>query len=144
VNQLILDAGGTASSVIDAMIQGLRNIPEGFVVSMGTYGIFEGNICFGCAATCAVMQISGVTFTPETISGFAKRAAVTGYSPEDITDFENAINWLREGYLGALEDLLGVSLPKPSIALPRLQTSTWEQNLWAYEAYRDQLKEAGL
>jgi hypothetical protein len=144
MNQLIVDAGGKASDVIDAMIQGLQNIPENFKINMGTYGNSIDEVCYGCAATCAVMRISGKTFAPGNILSSILRSKITGYSEFEEKQFERAIDELRLGNHFLLGYLVGVDLPEPNIPLDELETHNWGKLLPAYEAYRDQLREAGL
>jgi hypothetical protein len=144
MNKLIKAAGGKASDVLDAMIQGLKNHPKNFEVDMDVYGEFSNEICFGCAATCTVMQISGVTFTPYDIGDRADRAKVIKISEKDLDAFEWAIDSVRRGYMWRLEKLIKIDLPVPIVPLPRLSTLTWEEELPAYEAYRDQLRNLGL
>jgi hypothetical protein len=141
MNELVKDAGGKASDVVAAMIGGLKNPPPKFKIHMEFFGRTNGTVCYGCAATCAVMQISGKVFTPE---NFYIRAKTTGYSFDDYLDFEIAVDSFRRGELSGLENLIGTALPEPKIFLPELQTATWKSELWAYEAYRDQLREANL
>jgi hypothetical protein len=144
MNKLVRDAGGTASSVIDAMIQGLQNVPENFEIDMSSYGDSSNGVCYGCAATCTIMQISGNVFTPYEINGIYLRSLATGYSELDVLDFESIIDDLRQGDLLPIKEELDVTLPEPKIELPVLGTSTWKEGLWVYEAYRDQLREVGL
>jgi hypothetical protein len=144
VNQLILAAGGKASDVIDAMIQGLRNPPKGFVVSLDAYGKFDENVRYGNIETLALMHVTGVILTPEEIENSKSRAKAIEHSEDDLLKFEWAIKDLRWGQLVVLEMITETRLPKPKTPLTWLKGDNWRQGLLAYGRYRDQLKKVGL
>lgn len=133
----------TPFEVIDSMIQGLKN-PK-CVVHMGSFGCAIDRTCFGCAATNAIMYLSGITFTPENIETTDSRAAALGIGSKILYYFENAIDNLREGCLdianGCLREI-GVAPIKYDInkTYPRLTTDTYLENLHYYEALRDEQK----
>ena len=60
----------TMYEAIDAMLIGLETIPNGsFKIDMTTFGNIDNNVCYGCAATCALQQLYDVRFTSDNIFG---------------------------------------------------------------------------
>ena len=118
---------GKPSVALKAMCDGLREHSkrDDFAVRMGTYGDAEGNICYGCAATCAVQQIAGVRFTPNTVpvdhwhDGFENHAKACGILHADIREFEFAIDNAREGEMERLFSYFNVPVES------RLGNGTW-------------------
>lgn len=121
------------SQVIDAMIHGLQKAaddPE-FRFDMLTFGDVREDICYGCAATCAVQELYGIRFTPEQYLKTAQTGqkgtychiAVLGDS--DIPEFEYMIDSLRSGHLA---DLLRYCLIAPDLTNARWRAlcSRWE------------------
>jgi hypothetical protein len=160
---------GKMHVAVQAMIDGLKTHSkrEDFIIKMSTYGeLSEKNICFGCAATCAVQQLSGVTFTADKIR--SKFPAVKGYSIDllpssqavlldmkssDINHFEESINALRQTGIGPLMTYFGFDDIVKEISiysflrenpLEKLATSNWEKNLEGYQKLADFLKENDL
>lgn len=133
----------TPFEVIDSMIQGLKD-PK-CIVYMGSFGAKVDGTCFGCAATNAIMYLSGITFTPENIETTDSRAAALRIDIRTLDYFEFAIDNLREGRLDIANDCLreiGVAPIKYDInkTYPRLTTDTYLENLHYYEALRDEQK----
>jgi hypothetical protein len=97
MNQLVERAGGKASAVIRAMCDGLEanERRDDFKIRMSTFGLAALHKCFGCAATCAVMQISGHRFTPAVIASSRDRAKELDLDWDDVEKFEMAIDRLR-------------------------------------------------
>jgi hypothetical protein len=59
------------SELLQAMVDGLmrhKDLPD-FKVDMETFGRAEDDICYGCAATCALSELMGTTH-PEAVRGF--------------------------------------------------------------------------
>ena len=86
------------SEIIRAMLRGLAK--EHVRVRMCSFGEFHNGICFGCAATNTVCEISGIVFTPMTIDVLRHGAALNA-DPEFVYGFEGAIDSLRNGWLDA-------------------------------------------
>jgi hypothetical protein len=98
VNRLIEMAGGKASLVVRAICDGLEDVPPDFRVDMGTYGVYSHGVCFGCAATCAVMKIAGVQFDAASVRSSDSRATEAGLSHRDLLEFEGIVDGFRSGY----------------------------------------------
>lgn len=91
------------SRALQAMLDGLEAMENrsDFVIRMSTFGYALLNVCYGCAATCAVQQLAGYVFTPDDY----KRDGDTTYMQSqsikadtlDLERFEFAINDFRLG-----------------------------------------------
>jgi len=110
------------SVAIALMLKGLRSTDEerGFEIAMDTYGRstvnhLTGKVkCFGCAATAAVQSTFQRPLTPQEVSSSGGVAPqITGSQLEDMLEFEEAINGLRQGRIagriGPLLNYLGLS-----------------------------------
>jgi hypothetical protein len=97
----------SASDIIMAMVESLTHPPIinidmssfGRVATKTTKYLFgliklHKRVCYGCAATNTICRISGITFTPNTIS---KRARTINSDERFLDIFESAINALRKG-----------------------------------------------
>jgi hypothetical protein len=87
------------SLAVKAMIEGLRKAKNrsDFKIDMSTFGASEDGICFGCAATCAVAQLTGKNLPPKIIDETLDAAKWLGVELEDMESFEAAIDGLRRG-----------------------------------------------
>jgi hypothetical protein len=146
---------GKMWKAVQAMIDGLikQSKREDFKIDMGSFGDseiedFTGKvICFGCAATCAVQEITKKNLTAKHMVE-TKRAAFLKLVYDDMDYFEIGINELRNGgdlyhlkkYLGIPKEV-NLKLVKN---LPFLTTDTWRENLPAYQKFADLLKEKDL
>jgi len=98
-----------ASEIIMAMVDALTHPPI-INVDMDTYGdvkwrtktylfgLIKGKttkVCFGCAATNTICQISGKKFTEDNIQSTQNRAKFLGSDWSFLRGFEHAINQLR-------------------------------------------------
>jgi hypothetical protein len=139
------------SEIMQAMISGLQN--EHVRVDMDTYGYFEGRelVCYGCAATNSLCEISGKKFTGPEVIHERDRADFLEVKQGFIYSFEQAIDSLRKG--GSYEynlyasdvaialvpeefnDLIGL--------LPVLDTWNFKKHLPEYQAACDTIKAAG-
>ena len=85
----------TASSAIKGMVEGLIEIPgtevhgKLFKIDMSTFGAAGHTICFGCAATCAILNAD-----PSLPVDMYARDTVNFI---DLFEFESSINCLRVG-----------------------------------------------
>lgn len=94
----------TPSAALKAMCDGLekQSRRKDFIVDMGTFGSREGKVCFGCAATCATQQASGIDLTLETIENEDERSDRLAVDYSDLNRFEIAMNAARLGCLRQL------------------------------------------
>ncbi|MCK5608229.1 hypothetical protein KAR91_40485, partial [Candidatus Pacearchaeota archaeon] len=77
------------------MLIGLETIPNGsFKIDMTTFGNIDNNVCYGCAATCALQQLYDVRFTSDNIF---KRDRVLDIDMIALAQFENAVDMFRTG-----------------------------------------------
>lgn len=138
----------TPSSAIRAMINGLRNQSQrdDFSVDMLTFGAHIGSTCFGCAATCAVQQATGINFTRDSIKSCVSKSKAVGVSPLHLQQFEYVIDDLRLGAIAPLFEYYDLDIPRELICLdlPLMVNSTWEDSLPAYEALAAELEKSGL
>lgn len=142
---------------VEAMIVGLetQSKREDFIINMSLFGEYseKRTVCFGCAATCAVQQLTGINLTASNIRQLGHPAALnTEY--EDTIAFEGAIDNLRTGYIDELAEyfnLLSVdvrcsALHRLSVHyesidyLPMLNSQDWEEKLHRYRVLLRYLK----
>lgn len=144
---------------VEAMIVGLetQSKRDDFRIAMSTFGKaykkYGKPVCFGCAATCAVQQLTGVNIGVDNIEP-KNHADAIGTLAEDTIDFEGAIDGLRTGYIDGLAEYFKVpsitinhsSLYRLSIQydgrdyLPILNSQDWEKNLHRYRVLLRYLK----
>ncbi len=141
-----------ASEIVQAMIDGLKK--EWVTIDMFSYGHVNGKVCYGCAATNAICQITNHEFTPEEMNEFIAKKAEDAYSTSSfIRKFEAAINALRKGRIDiynlyaksikiktfplSLERELGFSLPW-------LVNQSYKEYLPKYQELADLLRKKGL
>lgn len=131
----------SGKEIVMAMVNGLLH--GYYTINMGTFGNTEDGICFGCAATHCVTEISGVKFDPETIYYRVDRCKVLDIDYAFLDSFENAIDSLRKGYFHDYNDWaksINISLlPRPVESLPFLYTDSWKDNIQAYIDYANTL-----
>lgn len=185
------------SRAISAMIEGLRAAPQrvDFAVDMDTYGhvggdewpldyeamrpdqllvVKKGQMCFGCAATCAVFALSGelhnsgfpaaVLGDPDDRASLLSDRFHTDVEETDLHEFENALDNFRRGYPVPLFAYFGVTAPAGFLSTRaeclsanylswyalhgttgwRLETDDWEEQLPLVEEYAERLEAAGL
>ncbi len=82
----------TAKEIILAMVNGLRH-PK-VTVDMKTFGDSIGGVCFGCAATCAVLEIAQVKPVPQ-LMNVGSHSVMVNSNYSFVLDFEDAIECLR-------------------------------------------------
>lgn len=137
------------SEIIQAMIDGLYK--EHVKIDMDTYGTSKDGICYGCAATNTICEISVVRPNSYNI---LKRYALIG---EPLTSlyflekFENAINCIRIGCITSYNyhasQICIATIPDIFIhmqkILPILKTDTWKHHIHKYQEFADMLKENG-
>jgi hypothetical protein len=138
------------SDAIKAMLDGLAELPRGnFIVDMGTYGRADGEICYGCAATCAVHKLAGKTPDPSYIYQ-AARPYRLDLEPIQLEYFEEAINLFRMGMPWTLFDFYGLMDPvvleeEFTVAQPWMMTNqNWRGHLRFVREYQQRLVAAGF
>lgn len=130
------------------------------MVDMSTFGRSAlPDECFGCAATCAIMDVLDSEPTPELLWDDESEARLLldmsrNLTLEDardlITDFEIAMDDARKGYIVSLfqffygrgiipEELTVIEDEHPFYLL----TDDWEEHLGKVEAMADALEDAG-
>lgn len=157
-HQRIKDIAQTPSGAIRAMITGLRTqaARPDFEIDMEAYGDAKGKVCFGCAATCTLQQLSGKNLTPDTIVNLELRAQAYGYYFGDTHAFEQAMNLLRQGmviwlmrYFDVEDQYWDARVIRqkhglPWFNLPKLTNVNWETEIAAYEVFAEWLAEVDL
>lgn len=111
----------TGAEIILAMVKGLKN-PKVKVdmYSYGCYrvekfffGLFSRKVCFGCAATNTICQISGKTFSSADIEDYLCKAEKVNSGTHFLGLFESAIDSLRTGDIKGYNEharKIGISL----------------------------------
>lgn len=145
---------GKPSNAVKAMISGLKNQSKrkDFRIDMADFGGYEEGVCFGCAATCSVQELSGKNFLPNSYSirGTVNRAAFLNMHFDDLTKFEYSIDSLRNGVLYSLLDYfrvpldLTVQLNSEFGYLWKMNTYNWEKEIPKIQPFLDRLIELGL
>jgi len=145
---------GKVSTALQAMIDGLKfqSQRKDFRVDMSTFGAFtdfgnKGNpVCFGCAATCTVQQLSKVNFTDSQINSLEERSRQTICNSNDLDRFEDAIDNARMGDLIPIFDYMGDRDSHELIADSQwlLCTDDWQEQLPLVQDFVDMLKSEGL
>ena len=97
----------SAKAIILAMVKSLT-IPPLIAIDMGTFGSVKRRggkkICYGCAATNTICQISGKVFDSENIQWSSRRANFVNANEWFLIDFEEAIDNLRIGDITRYND----------------------------------------
>lgn len=102
---------GKPSNALQAMYDGLlkqdRRID--FVVNFRFFGgVLSDRVCFGCAATCTLQEISQVDLNPGNITLVEKRARAYGFEQTETIRFEMAMDCARHGNLYDLFGFCGL------------------------------------
>lgn len=160
-NAVVALAGGKLSKVVHAMCDGLLVAADrdDFYVDMNTFGdTAEFDVgretCYGCAATCTLMKLTGVQLTPSTIVSHSRHADAVGLPVTDVADFERAVDAFRAGYDSEWSPFW--NLPRfcdtPRDVVIRaagqagywsLENSTWREQLPVLRAFADYLADRG-
>ena len=152
---------------LQAMVDGLlsQDMRKDFEIDMNTYGLVDEAICMGCAATCAVQQITGkdITcerFTVDTCDTIKHEAQALGLSQDkasldDLRKFEQAIDRARRGQLVTLFDYFHIepeliNLPEETYRIRddigiiiEIKTDNWKQQIHYVMKKVKELKELG-
>jgi hypothetical protein len=134
----------TAKEIIESMVEGLRK-PR-LKINMDSYGevkseryffgIFEKEVCFGCAATNAICVISNSIFDKKNIRAHRDRAKFLNTDDDFLGKFEFAINALRLGNIHEYNKAAligGLAIIKESHVVPALYSTYKDWQLEEYE-----------
>jgi len=145
---------GKISTALQAMIDGLKfqSQRKDFRVDMSTFGTFTyfenkvDLVCFGCAATCTVQQLSKVNFTDSQIGSSSGRSRLTIHNSNDLDRFEEAIDYARMGDLFSIFDYMGDCDSHEISDDDRwlLGTADWQEQMPIVQNFVDMLKLKGL
>ena len=100
----------TPYDAIFAMVKGLKKYSKRkrFLIDMTTFGrlslMNNKKVCFGCAASCAIQEISKTSFKPNKLYSLDlhTRAQITNFDAKQLRDFEDALDIARMGQLDIL------------------------------------------
>ena len=149
-------------AAVEAMTKGLKRQErrEDFNIDMDSFGdsCVDNNptsqpfhameICFGCAATCAVQELFGIDFESDNIWERCFRADSVNVDIDIFEGFESAIDHLRCGRSHLLGIFCDLDVDDKCLTiekfarLPELGTYTWEDNLPGYEDVLQEIKTA--
>lgn len=161
---------GKVWRALEAMITGLetQSKRDDFRIHMRTFGETlafnawaahsrsqfipsRSSICFGCAATCTIQQLTAKNFTPNIdISGRYERARFLDVNTFDLASFEKAVDEMRAGNFVSILDYMGYDISESNKNrimciklwgyLPGLTTEGWQDNLPSYRVVLRYLK----
>lgn len=123
----------SAHDIIMSMVEGLRNTRT--EIDMDTYGYVRDGICYGCAATNSVLHI--MEADEDEVVDHILCVATRDNRDDFLSQFESAIDWLREGQVSYYNDyaydygFAPITL-MPGLELPRLGNDYTEEELQQY------------
>ena len=153
----IIELAPKPSDALNAMVRGLLKASrrKTFNIDMSSFGEIRDGICFGCAATCTIQELSGVAFKPS--SGRLERdtrADLIGYANPladityyDLMNFEHAINSFRCGSPRDLIDYYKIPLPDIEQITGHdlyMCDHNWEEQIPVVRTYIKHLEKMGL
>lgn len=139
---------GKPSVALTHMVKGLlkQSRRKKFKIYMGTFGKQSRELCFGCAATCTIQNISKINFIPDSsICSIDGRSAKMKMDYRELDVFEIAIDSARSGDLVPLFrfcSLSEINARKFNNEID-LYTYNWKENLPAVRKVISELKKAG-
>ena len=161
-NAVVALAGGKLSKVVHAMCDGLLVAADrdDFYVDMNTFGDTadfgapNNECCYGCAATCTLMRLTGVQLTTRTITGHSNHATAVGLPVKDVSEFERAVDAFRCGDDGEwstfwnLAELCNTPFEVVGAALDHsgpwaLANSDWREQLPVLRSFASYLADRG-
>jgi hypothetical protein len=151
----IKDIISKPSQAIRAMCEGLidQNKRTDFIVNMDTFGSYIDGICYGCAATCAIQNITGRNLTAgEQIERVTNRSKVLRLDHEDLERFEFIIDDVRRGNFGlglirlfeyfGFEESEALNFERYFLALPYMERFDLEE-IKEYKKFAEKLEQFG-
>lgn len=123
-----------AHDIIMAMVEGLRTPRT--KIDMLTFGEIEDGICYGCAATNAILHI--VDANKEEVVDHIRDRKFDADGARALEQFEIEIDWLRRGMVDQYNqyakyyDFAPIT-PMPGLELPPLYDDYTEEQLQQYE-----------
>lgn len=135
----------TAYDIIMAMVDGLRKPRT--KIDMSTFGAIEEGVCYGCAATNAILHI--MEASKEGVEDHIRTSQNRNTCPLDVAQFEVAIDHLREGEvdlynLYAKDCGIAQITPMPGQELPYLDDDYTEDQLQEYVKLAEYNRKIGL
>ena len=125
----------TAHDIIMTMVEGLRQPRT--KIDMNTFGLIKGGICYGCAATNAILHIMNAN--EEEVKDHVLECEERISSTSSFLDrFEMGIDRLRRGWVDEYNrqamyfDFAQIT-PMPGLDLLRLGNNYTEEQLQQYE-----------
>lgn len=142
---------GKVWKALQFMVDGLRRQSkrDDFKVDMDNFGYFDrrNNVCYGCAATCSIQEISGINLSKNNIDFLENRSYALKIEDVELFDFECAIDDARQGDL----ESLFIFFDKNEIFSPSsfnerffLTTRSWQTELPRVEQLISELKEKDI
>src|SRR5690606_26829188 len=110
----------SAHDIIMSMVEGLRKPRT--EIDMYTFGRIKEGICYGCAATNAILHVMDAGTKEEVVDHISASNAYRSYA---MKKFELAIDWLRRGRMDMYNEVavvFGIAkiTPIPGVKLPCL------------------------
>jgi hypothetical protein len=160
--------------LVEVMIQGLEEFSQkpNFKIDMSTFGEIQNDICYGCAATCALQLIAEKEFSQhtETIKEYMhsgghlgtnhieisndSKEVITGFKVRNIENFECVVNQLRCGNPNSAYDYMDISaqdadkiyeyLSESANRLNFLNSKGWQEDIGNYKRFAQFLKENNI
>ena len=127
----------TAKQIILSMVEGLKK--QHVIIDMETYGRVHKNVCYGCAATNTICEISGITPKASWRNRLFcdKFAYLTKCENHFIRLFEQAIDALRSGNISEYNQHAECGrfapIERKGLELPELWTDDYRSLLHYYE-----------
>lgn len=125
----------SAHDIIMAMVEGLRNPRT--EIDMDDFGKIEDGICYGCAATNAILHIMDAGYEEDDVDHIFRRKYDASW-PLTLKKFEIAIDRLRKGWVNIYNryaEAYGFAQITPihGQELPYLDNDYTEKDLQEYE-----------
>jgi len=146
----------TGKDVVLAMVKGLKE--QHVRVDMETFGKIKEGICYGCAATNTICEITNKTLSDDDLSlsdhdqfgyiGMCAKERIFSSDFHCIDEFECAVDQLRLGKIDTYNfyitklDLRNLILPELGLherQLPSLRDDNWKRGLQEYIDYANSL-----
>ena len=139
---------GKPSNALQAMYDGLLKQDKriGFVVNFRFFGgVLSDKVCFGCAATCALQEISQVDLNPGNINLVGERAKAYGFENDETTRFEITMDYARNGNLYLLFGFCGLDCRKSYHFMDGISmlSKNWRKQMPRLKKLIADLKQAG-